>query len=404
MMINVHQSMQKSLLIKLSAGFVLGIIFGFAVAPLIPDSAMLKNNVMPVIDLIGKLFLFLLTLIIIPLVFSSLIAGTASIRDIKTLGRIGVKTLFLFFLTTLIALFLGLTVANFFNIGMTPVEQVHAVPFREFFPDIFHNNIIEPFVRDNMLYVIVIAFAVGLVCIILGEAGKKISNFFGGIADIMHWLTQILMKFAPYGVFALISVTSARFGMAILAPFAKLIFVIYLGCFIHAVLIYSGLIIFFCKHSPLWFFNGIHDALITAFVTRSSSGTLPVTFQSAGNNLGISEKICSFVLPLGATINMDGTALYLGVCSIFVANSFGIPLTFQMQLGIFASATLASIGAAGVQGAGLIMLTTVLTSVGLPIEGVALVAGIDVVLSSARTCLNVAGDIAVCASVAASEK
>ena len=159
----------------------------------------------------------------------------------------------------------------------------------------------------------------------------------------------------------------------------------------------------FCKRSPFWYFKGIQEAAITAFVTRSSSGTLPVTLSNARENLGVSEGVSSFVLPLGATINMDGTALYQGVCALFVAQAFNIPLTLTMQIEIVLTATLASIGTAGVPGAGLIMLTLVLTSVGLPIEGIALVAGIDVILDAARTCLNVMGDTAVCAVVASSE-
>ncbi|MBQ9418742.1 MAG: cation:dicarboxylase symporter family transporter, partial [Synergistaceae bacterium] len=163
------------------------------------------------------------------------------------------------------------------------------------------------------------------------------------------------------------------------------------------------MVVAFCKRSPFWYFKGVREAAITAFVTRSSSGTLPITLANVQENLGVSEGVSAFVLPLGATINMDGTALYQGVCALFVAQAFGIPLTLNMQIGIVATATLASIGTAGVPGAGLIMLTMVLTSVGLPIEGIALVAGIDVILDAARTCLNVVGDTAVCAVVASSE-
>ena len=219
----------------------------------------------------------------------------------------------------------------------------------------------------------------------------------------MYAVTHMVMSVAPYGVFALIAVTAAKFGVAILAPFAKVIGAVYVACVLHALLVYSGMIGIVCKRSPVWFFKGIQEAAITAFVTRSSSGTLPVTLSNVRENLGISEGVSSFVLPLGATINMDGTALYQGVCALFVAQAFNIPLTLEMQIGIVATATLASIGTAGVPGAGLIMLTMVLTSVGLPIEGIALVAGIDVILDAARTCINVIGDTAVCAVVASTE-
>lgn len=201
----------------------------------------------------------------------------------------------------------------------------------------------------------------------------------------------------------MIAVTAAKFGISILAPFAKVIAAEYIGCILHAVIVYSGMVMIFCKRSPKWFFKGIQESAITAFVTRSSSGTLPVTLANVRENLGVSEGVSSFVLPLGATINMDGTALYQGVCALFVAQAFNIPMTLEMQIGIVVTATLASIGTAGVPGAGLIMLTMVLTSVGLPIEGIALVAGIDVVFDAARTCINVVGDTAVCAVVASTE-
>lgn len=278
-----------------------------------------------------------------------------------------------------------------------------AKPLVDVILDIFPSNPIASMVNANMLQIIVFALFFGVACIMAGEKGKKISDFFENIAEVMYKVTHMVMSFAPYGVFALIAGTAAKFGIAILAPFAKVIAAVYIGCVLHAFIVYSGMISMFCKRSPLWYFRGIQEAAITAFVTRSSSGTLPVTLSNVRDNLGVSEGVSAFVLPLGATINMDGTALYQGVCALFVAQAFNVPLTLQMQIGIVITATLASVGTAGVPGAGLIMLTLVLTSVGLPIEGIALVAGIDVILDAARTCINVMGDTAVCAVVAATE-
>ncbi len=204
-------------------------------------------------------------------------------------------------------------------------------------------------------------------------------------------------------VFALIAVTVSKYGLSVLAPFAKVIIAVYLGCFLHAAIIYSRLIVLFVKRSPLWFFKGVWEATLTAFVTRSSSATLPITMRTAQDNLGVSEKVTSFVLPLGAKINMDGTALYQGVCALFAAQAYGVPLSLTAQMTVLLTATLASIGTAGVPGAGLIMLTLVLTAVGLPLEGAALVAGIDAVLDMARTSINVTGDSCVAAVVAAWE-
>ena len=399
-----------SLLWKISIGFFLGIIFGFAIGPVIPSSPALSNYVMPFIDLIGKIFLRLLMMLIVPLVFSSLVAGAASVGDIHKLGRIGIKTLALYLITTAIAIVIGLAFGNLFQAGAgmnipgdLQATAREAKPFLDVILDIFPSNPIASMVNANMLQIIIFALFFGVACIMAGERGKKISDFFENVAEVMYSVTHIVMGFAPYGVFALISITAARFGIAILAPFVKVIAAVFVGCIIHAILVYSGMIMLFCKRSPMWYFRGIQEAAITAFVTRSSSGSLPVTLSNVRENLGVSEGVSSFVLPLGATINMDGTALYQGVCALFVAQAFNVPLTLQMQIGIVVTATLASIGTAGVPGAGLIMLTMVLTSVGLPIEGIALVAGIDVILDAARTCLNVTGDTAVCAVVASSE-
>ncbi len=399
-----------SLLWKISIGFFLGIIFGFAVGPVIPSSPVLSGYVMPFIELVGKIFLRLLMMLIVPLVFASLVAGAASVGDIHKLGRIGIKTLVLYFITTAVAIVIGLACGNLFQpgIGMNIPADIQATareakPLVDVILDIFPSNPIASMVNANMLQIIVFALFFGVACILAGERGKKIADIFESVAEVMYSVTHMVMSFAPYGVFALIATTAAKFGISILAPFAKVIAAVYIGCILHAIIVYSGMMILFCKRSPMWYFRGIREAAITAFVTRSSSGSLPVTLANVRENLGVSEGISSFVLPLGATINMDGTALYQGVCALFVAQAFNVPLTLSMQIGIVVTATLASVGTAGVPGAGLIMLTLVLTSVGLPIEGIALVAGIDVILDAARTCLNVTGDTAVCAVVAASE-
>lgn len=401
---------KTSILVKISIGFVLGIIFGFVAGPLVKSSPVLSNYVMPFIDLIGKIFLRLLMMLIIPLVVSSLIAGTASVGDSHKLGRIGIKTMLLYLITTAIAVLIGLLCGNIFNAGagMSIPAGLHAnvqeaKPLFDVILDVFPTNPIASMVNGSMLQILVFTLFFGIACIIAGERGRKVAEFFESVADVMYSVTHMVMNIAPYGVFALISITAAKFGIVILVPFAKVIAAVYIGCIIHAVLIYSAMIIFFCKRSPLWYFRGIREAAITAFVTRSSAGSLPVTFSNVRDNLGVSESVSSFVLPLGATINMDGTALYQGVCALFVAQAFNVPLTLGMQLGIVVTATLASIGTAGVPGAGLIMLTMVFTSVGLPIEGIALVAGIDVIFDAARTCLNVMGDTAVCAVVASTE-
>lgn len=405
-----YRTGRMPLLLKIAIGFFLGIIFGFIAAPMLKTSPILSEKVMPFLELIGKIFLRLLTMLIVPLVFSSLVGGAAAVGDARKLGRIGVKTIVLYTATTAVAIVIGLLIGNVMQPGTgmnIPADLKQAIketkPIYDVILDIFPSNPIASMVHSNMLQIIVFALFVGVACVMAKEKGRKIADLFEDFAEVMYSVTNMVMSFAPYGVFALIATTAARFGIALLAPFMKVISAVYIGCVIHAVIVYSLLVFLGCGRSPLWYFKGIQTAAITAFVTRSSSGTLPVTLQNVRENLGVSEGISSFVLPLGATINMDGTALYQGVCALFVAQAFNIPMTLQMQINIVVTATLASIGTAGVPGAGLIMLTMVLTSIGLPVEGIALVAGIDVILDAARTCLNVMGDTAVCAVVASSE-
>jgi Na+/H+-dicarboxylate symporter len=398
-----------SLLWKISVGFVLGIVFGFTVGPMVSGNAVLSGYVIPFLNAVGNIFLTLLKMIIVPLVFSSIVVGAASIGDPKALGRIGIKTLALYLITTAVAIVIGLVLGNFvqpgvgMNIAGAVGEAKEAKPLIDVMLDIFPSNPIDSMVKGNMLQIIVFALFVGVAAIFAGEKGKRIVGAFDALAEIMYSMTHMIMSLAPYGVFALIAVTASKYGVSILAPFAKVIAAVYIGCILHAIIVYSGMIIVFCRRSPLWYFKGIQEAAITAFVTRSSSATLPITMANVQENFGVSEGVSSFVLPLGATINMDGTALYQGVCALFVAQAFGIDLTLNAQMGIIITATLASIGTAGVPGAGLIMLTMVLTSAGLPIEGIGLVAGIDAILDAIRTCINVTGDTAVCAVVAASE-
>ena len=254
-----------------------------------------------------------------------------------------------------------------------------------------------------MLQIIVFAIFVGLAITLAGDAAKPVRAFFDSAAEVMYKLTSIIISFAPYGVFALMVWVAGAYGMDVLAPLAKVIALVYVGCVVHAALVYAGLIKFVARLNPVRYFQGSIEPVMVAFTSTSSSGTLPVTMMSAERNLGVSRSVSSFVLPLGATINMDGTALYQGVCAVFIAQAYGVDLTTGQYLTIVLTATLASIGTAGVPGAGLIMLSLVLASVGLPLEGVAIIAGIDRILDMARTALNVAGDCAVSCVIARSE-
>lgn len=388
-----------SLIWQISIGFIAGIVFGRMASP----------QVVGYVAPLGSIFMALLNMLIVPLVLSSLIVGVASLGDLKALGRIGVKTVVLYLLTTAAAIAIGLALGNIMQPGagmdlaLAKATEAKAAPsLGQVLTNMFPKNAFAAMVNANMLQIIVFALFFGVALTMAGEKGKPALAFFDSMAEVMYKMTAIVMKFAPYGVFALIAGTVSKYGMTVLLPFAKVIGAVYIGCIIHAVVIYSGLVTAFARKSPMWFFRGIKEASLTAFVTRSSAGTLPVTMECC-HNMGVPEKVSSFVLPLGATINMDGTALYQGVCALFIAQAYGIPLNLSAQLGILLTATLGSIGTAGVPGAGLIMLTLVTTQAGLPIEGVAMIAGIDAILDMIRTSLNITGDAAVATVVARTE-
>ena len=360
---------------------------------------------------IGTLFLNMIKMLIVPLVFSSLVVGAASIGDPKTLGRIGGKTMLYYLLTTGIAIVIGLVLANIIKPGIGLAIPADLEANAAEVPSIMDTllNLIpaaplKSIVNGDILQIIVFALFMGIAATMLPkEKSKPFIDFFDSVAEIMYKITAFVMEFAPFGVFALIVPVTASFGLDVLLPLAKVIIGVYIGCVLHAVIVYSTAVRTFSKVKPLQFFRGIAPAAITAFTTTSSAGTLPVTIKNTRENFNVSEQVASFVLPLGATINMDGTALYQGVCTIFIAQVFGIDLTLSQMGIIVLTATLGSIGTAGVPGAGLIMLTLVLQSVGLPLEGLALVAGIDRILDMARTSVNIIGDASCAVIVAATE-
>jgi Na+/H+-dicarboxylate symporter len=393
--------LSTKILIGLAAGVVAGILLQG-----IPDVA--STWIKP----FGTLFLNLIKMIIVPLVLASLIVGTCGLGDVRKLGRIGGKTLVYYLLTTAFAVTLGLILANIFNVGagfvlpsgIKAAEASQVPKVVDTLLNIIPTNPVKALADGNMLQIIAFALIIGGGIVVLGDKGKPVLEFFDSLTEITYKITAGIMNLAPYAVFALITPVVATNGPKVLLPLLSVIVIVYAGCFLHAALVYSSTLMLFAKFSPLKFFKGIFPAQAIAFTTCSSNATLPVNMQCTEQNLGVPKSICSFVLPLGATINMDGTALYQGVCALFIANVFGIDLTMTQQFTIVLTATLASIGTAGVPGAGLIMLTMVLQSVGLPLEGLALVAGIDRILDMARTTINITGDSACAVIMAASEK
>lgn len=393
-----------SLSVKICIGLVLGVIVGIFLQSK-PEIA--TTYIQP----FGTLFLNLIKLVIVPLVFSSLLVGVCSLGDIKKLGRLGGKTVLYFFLTTVFAITFGLVLANVMHVGagyqiatQTEATASEIPSMLDTFLNIIPSNPLKALVEGNMLQTIAFALILGCGVVAIGEKGKIVEQFFDSIAETMYKITAAIMNLAPYGVFALIAPVIAVNGVNVLLPLISVIIAVYLGSILHAVIVYSSTVKFFANVGPIQFFKKVAPAIAIAFTTSSSAGTLPVSMKCVEENLGVSKPVASFVLPLGTTINMDGTALYQGVCALFVANVYGMSLNIQQQITIILTATLASVGTAGVPGAGMVMLTMVLQAVGLPIEGIALVAGIDRILDMARTTVNVVGNCACSVVISASEK
>ncbi|VXC89098.1 Glutamate transporter homolog [Pseudomonas sp. 8Z] len=386
----------QQILVGLALGVVVGMLFKSGAQALMP---------------VGTLFLNAIKMLIVPLVFISLVAGITAMSDSAKLGRISVKTITIYLITTAFAVSIGLLFGTLFSPGegmhmvaSGSAEAKQAPSLVQILVGLVPTNPVTAFAEGNILQIIVFAIALGVSMNLVGEKAAPAIRLFDSLAEVLYKLTDLVMRFAPIGVFALIAGVVASHGIEVLLPLAGVIGVIYLASLAHLLLIYGGLIGGLARLSPLRFFRGIAPALAVAFSTSSSSGTLPVSIECARKNLGVSQGVAGFVLPVGATINMDGTAIYQGVLALFIAQAFGIDLNAGQYLMIILTATLASIGTAGIPGAGLIMLGLVLSSVGLPLEGVALIAGIDRILDMARTTVNVAGDLMTTTLVGNSEK
>lgn len=394
-----------SLSVKILIGLVLGVVGGLLFQSN-PDFAV--NYIKPV----GTLFLNLIKMVIVPLVFASLVSGVVSLGDIRKLGRMGGKTMVFYLVTTAFAIILGLVFASLFNVGAgfeLPAEELvteaKEIPkISDVLLNIVPTNPIKAMVEGNMLQIITFAIFIGAALLVLGEVGKPLVDVIEGLAQSMYKITEWVLSLAPIGVFALIIPVVAENGPQVLLPLITVILASYVASLVHMALVYSGAVSLLGKMSPAKFFQSMFPAIAVAFTTASSSGTLPVNMKCCEENMGLSKEVTAFVLPLGATVNMDGTAIYLGVCSMFIAAVYGIPMSLSSMLTIVLTATLASIGTAGVPGAGLIMLTMVLTSVGLPLEGIALIAGIDRILDMMRTVVNITGDSACAVFVDRTEK
>ena len=358
----------------------------------------------------GTIFLNLLKFVVVPIVFFSILSGIISMSDIRKVGSIGVKTLVYYTCTTAGAIVLAMFLANLFKGFFTVIDPTgvtfepgETAGFMDTLVDIFPSNIIAPFANASMLQVIVAALLFGFGILAAGEKGRPAAALVDSLTEVCMKVMDIILRLSPIGVFCLILPVVAENGPQILGNLGLVLLCAYIGYFLHAVIVYSATVKALGGVSPLAFFKGMFPAMAMAFSSASSVGTLPLNLECT-ERLGARRDIASFVLPLGATINMDGTSIYMGVCSIFIAQVFGIDLTIGQQFTIVLTAVLASIGTAGVPGSGMIMLAMVLQSVGLPVEGIALVAGVDRILDMMRTTVNITGDQSCAVCVDAMER
>ncbi|MFD2759683.1 dicarboxylate/amino acid:cation symporter [Lentibacillus juripiscarius] len=380
---------QTRLLTQILVAFIAAVIAGIIFGPSID-----------VVQPLGDLFLRLIQFIIVPLIVSSLIVGVASTGSMETLGRIGGKTILYYICTTFVAVSIGLIAAFLFTPGKgVDISTSREVPEAtetdgviSVLLNVIPTNPIESLSSGNILQIIFFSIFVGIGITMVGKKAEPVYYFFEGFAEIMYKITWIIMKLIPIGIFGLLAPIIGEYGLSVLLPLIKLISVVAAACIVHALVTYSFAVKTFGKMKPFQFFKGIAPASLVAFSTQSSSGTLPVTIKCAEDSLGVSKKISSFILPLGATINMDGTSLYLSVATLFTAQAYGVELTFTQIMIIILIGTLGSIGAAGVPGAGLVMLTLVLTTLNLPLEAIALIAGVDRFMDMFRTAVNITGD------------
>ena len=362
-------------------------------------------------DAVGQIFIASLKLLVVPLVFVSLVCGTASLGGHSRMGALATKTMGLYIFTTAAAISLAMLVAVMVQPG-AGVDMAHssdytppAIPsIKQTLINIFPSNPLAAMVEGNMLQIIVFAILFGLAVARVGQdIGKNLLDFFESLNAVVLRMVMMLMHFAPYGVFCLLAKLFSSLGVAAILDLAKYFFTVLFVLLLHGLGVYGSLLKLLTGLSPVIFFKKMHKVMVFAFSTASSNATLPITMGTVEHDLGVDNKVASFSVPLGATINMDGTAIMQGVATVFIAQAFNVDIGLSGYLMVILTATLASIGTAGVPGVGLVTLAMVLQSVGLPLEGIALIIGVDRLLDMVRTAVNVTGDAAVSVIVGKSE-
>ena len=399
---------------KIFISLILGAIFGIILCYMVPSSHIKDDIIVEgILYVIGQGFIRLMKMLVVPLVFCSLVCGSMSIGDTKKLGTVGVRTLVFYLFTTALAVTVALSVGNIINPGVgldmsavqsnaADVQSMEATSLTDTLLNIIPDNPINSLANGNMLQIIVFALIVGIILAKLGERTETVGNFFGQFNDIMMEMTMMVMSLAPIGVFCLISRTFANIGFSAFVPLAKYMIGVLIALAIQCFVVYMALLKVFTGLNPIIFIKNFFPVMAFAFSTATSNATIPMSIDTLSKKMGVSKKISSFTIPLGATINMDGTAIMQGVAVVFAAQAFGIHLSLTDYLTVIGTATLASIGTAGVPSVGLVTLTMVFNSVGLPVEAIGLIMGIDRILDMTRTAVNITGD-AVCTTVVASQ-
>ena len=386
----------------------LGIFFGSLINNLFLDYSLVVFSI-EIFSALGTIFISSLKLMVVPLVFFSLVTGVAQITDSSKLGSISIKAIFLYLATTSIAISLALFFSNFINIGsgaglISEAKFVTPTPpsLKEVFVNIFPTNPIAAMANGEMLQIIVFSLLVGLGVKSLSSS-ENLINFFVSGNNLMLKIVELIIWFAPIGIFCLLTDIFSQIGFSIIYDLAGYFFLLIAVLMFHGIFVYSFFLYFFTGLNPIDFYSKLKEVILFAFSTSSSSATMPLTLKTAKDKLGVDQSVASFTIPLGATINMDGTAIMQGVATVFIAQVYGIDLTMTDFLMVILTATLASIGTAGVPGVGLIMLAMVLQQVGLPVEGIALIIGVDRLLDMVRTSVNVCGDSMIACLISSSE-
>ena len=405
-----QQKKKMGLTTKIFVALIAGAILGIILCYLVPDSSFKKDVIVEgILYVIGQGFIRLMKMLVVPLVFCSLVCGSMSIGDTKKLGT--VRTLVFYLATTALAVSVALTVGNLINPGVgldmssiqssaSSVETMEATSLTDTILNIIPDNPINSLASGTMLQVIVFALIVGVILAKMGERAETVANFFSQFNDIMMEMTMMIMALAPIGVFCLISRTFANIGFSAFIPLAKYMIGVLLALAIQCFGVYQILLKVFTGLNPIKFIKKFFPVMAFAFSTATSNATIPMSIDTLSKKVGVSKKISSFTIPLGATINMDGTSIMQGVAVVFAAQAFGIHLSPMDYVTVIGTATLASVGTAGVPSVGLVTLTMVFNSVGLPVEAIGLIMGIDRILDMTRTAVNITGD-AVCTTIVA---